>query len=84
MIQDYLLTARFFRPERELDRLRVKYQLEHMEAAAILPMLEVHADYLEVALGHIDEGYGSLKDYLSRALGVGPAELAELRRRYLD
>jgi protein-tyrosine phosphatase len=84
VVQDYLLTGRFFRPERELDRLRAKYQLEHMEAAAILPMLEVHADYLEVALDHIEESYGSVAEYLSRALGVGPAELAELQRRYLD
>lgn len=84
VMRDYLLTARYFQPERELDRLRQKYQLEHMVAAAILPMLEVHEDYLGIALQHIDENYASVEDYLEQALGVGPAELAELRGRYLE
>ena len=83
VMQDYLLTRRFFRPERELNRLRAKYQLEHVEPAAIMPMLEVHEDYLGVALGYIDESHGSVRQYLARELGVGPAELAELKRRYL-
>jgi len=84
VMQDYLLTARYFLPERELDRLRKKYQLEHMVADAILPMLEVHEDYLAVALRHIDDNYGSVEDYLAQALRVGPAELVELRSRYLE
>ena len=47
-------------------------------------MLEVHEDYLGIALQHIDENYASVEDYLEQALGVGPAELAELRGRYLE
>lgn len=84
VMQDYMLTARFFRPERELDRLRVKYDLQHMQADAIMPMLEVHRDYLDTALREIEENYGSVEEYLARALAVGPAEVAELRRRYLE
>ena len=42
VMRDYLLTARYYLPERELERLRRKYQLEHMLADAIRPMLEVH------------------------------------------
>ncbi len=80
---DYLLTARFFSPQRELARLQEKYGLEHMAGEAVLPMLEVHADYLQRALGVIDETYGSPEVYLESVLGVGPAERAELRRRYL-
>ncbi len=84
VMRDYLLTSRYFKPERELDRLRNKYQLEHMAAEAILPMLEVHEDYLAMALRHIAENYGSTQEYLAQALGVGPAEQAELRARYLE
>jgi protein-tyrosine phosphatase len=84
VMRDYLLTRRFFKPERELGRLRAKYQLEHMDQAAIMPMLEVHEDYLGVALDHIDHRHGSVQRYLARELGVGPAELAELQRRYLE
>lgn len=83
VMRDYLLTGRYFRPEHELERLRLKYQLEDMPAEAILPMLEVHQDYLAMALRHIEENFGSMEDYLQRALGVGPRELVELRRRYL-
>jgi protein-tyrosine phosphatase len=84
VMQDYLLTARYFRPERELGRLRAKYRLEHMEAASILPMLEVHEDYLAVALRHIDDNYGSVEEYLQATLAVGPRELVALRERYLQ
>tara|TARA_R110001599_G_scaffold351822_1_gene584748 strand:+ start:76250 stop:77248 length:999 start_codon:yes stop_codon:yes gene_type:complete len=84
VMRDYLLTARFFRPERELDRLRIKYALEHMVAEAIMPMLEVHEDYLAGALAYIDQNFGSVEEYLSQALGLGAAELAELRARYLE
>jgi protein-tyrosine phosphatase len=83
VMRDYLLTARYYLPELELDRLRRKYQLEHMVAESILPMLEVHEDYLAMALRHIEENYSSLEEYLEQALGVGPVELAELRSRYL-
>ena len=84
VMRDYLLTGRYFTAERELDRLRDKYQLEHMAAEAILPMLEVHEDYLGIALLHIEDNYASVEDYLEQALGLGAAELAELRARYLE
>ena len=35
-------------------------------------------------LDTIDENYGTVENYLAQALGVGEAELAELRRRYLE
>ncbi len=83
IMRDYLLTRQFFSPERELARLRDKYGLEGLPAESILPMLEVHAAYLERALAVIKSGYDSIEDYLA-ALGVGPAEREELRRRYLE
>ena len=84
VMQDYLLTARYFRPELELGRLRRKYQMEDMDVEAIMPILEVHEDYLSRALASIGEHYQSVEAYLEEALGVGPAELAELRSRYLE
>jgi len=83
VMRDYMLTARFFHPEREVDRLRRKYQMEHLEVESILPMLEVHEDYLARALQAIDQQYVSVDAYLLEALGLGSAELAELRGRYL-
>jgi protein-tyrosine phosphatase len=83
VMRDYMLTAEFFSPHREMDRLRAKYQME-MEAEAILPMLEVHEDYLAAALASIDSRYASVEEYLAQELGVGESERAELRGRYLD
>jgi len=84
VMRDYLLTGRYFIPELELERLRHKYQMEHMLEAAIRPMLEVHEDYLAMALRYIEDHFESVECYLDEALGVGPRELAELRRRYLE
>ena len=83
-MQDYMLTRQFFLPENELDRLRKKYAMEHIDVEAILPMLEVHEDYLSRALAYIDEHFGSVESYLLEALAVGEPELAELRRRYVE
>ncbi|MDZ7783726.1 MAG: tyrosine-protein phosphatase [Halioglobus sp.] len=84
VLADYMLTRRFFDPAREVDRLKRKYQMDHMDTDAILPMLEVHEAYLARALATIDEGYASVEEYLREALGVGVAERRELRRRYLE
>ena len=84
VMRDYMLTRQFFHPAREIERLQHKYQMEHMDAEVILPMLEVHEDYLGLALETIDGQYGSLESYLEEALGLGSAERDELRNRYLD
>jgi protein-tyrosine phosphatase len=84
VMADYLLTARYFTPEAEMARLQRKYNMDHLDGSAILPMLEVHDVYLGRGLDVIADNYGSIEAYLSQALGVGAAELAELRRRYLE
>jgi protein-tyrosine phosphatase len=83
VMQDYMLTRRFFHPQQEVGRLRAKYGLESVPEEAILPMLEVHEAYLERALQAIAE-YGEVETYLEEVLGVGSAEREELRRRYLE
>lgn len=83
VMNDYMLTAEFFSPHQEMDRLRAKYQMD-LEAEAILPMLQVHEDYLSAALTSIDSRYSSVEEYLAEELGVGERERAELRGRYLD
>ncbi len=84
VMQDYLLTAEYFDPEVELRRMQRKYRLEHLDADVVLPILEVHEDYLAAALASIDENFGSVERYLEEGLGLGPAGVEELRRRYLE
>jgi len=83
VMRDYMLTARFFSPHLEMDRLRAKYQME-LEPEAILPMLEVHEDYLAAALASIDARHSSVAAYLAEELGVGERERQELQGRYLE
>ncbi len=82
VMQDYMLTAEYFSPHLEIDHLRAKYEME-LEAEAILPMLEVHEDYLAAALASIDSRYSCVETYLEEELGVGASEREELRGRYL-
>ena len=84
VMRDYMLTRQFFQPHREIERLKRKYAMYDVPTEAVLPMLEVHEDYLERALGLIERKYASVDAYLSSALAVGPAERAELQARYLQ
>jgi protein-tyrosine phosphatase len=84
VMRDYMLTGRFFLPHAEVDRLREKYSMQGMDTQSIMPMLEVHEDYLARALQSIEQSYPSVDIYLKEALGVGPAEVSELQARYLE
>ncbi|PLW67611.1 tyrosine-protein phosphatase [Pseudohalioglobus lutimaris] len=84
VMRDYMLTARYFSPDAEMARLQKKYGMEHIDADAVRPMLEVHEDYLARGLESIEQNYGSVERYLREVLAVGSVELAELRARYLD
>tara|TARA_R110002110_G_C13470513_1_gene720800 strand:- start:36726 stop:37721 length:996 start_codon:yes stop_codon:yes gene_type:complete len=84
VMRDYLLTARFFDPQLELERIKKKYAMEQMDAESVMPMLEVHEAYLACALQAIDREYDSIEAYLAEQLGVGEPEVKELQRRYLD
>lgn len=84
VMRDYMLTARYFSPDAEMARLQQKYGMEHVDSAAVRPMLEVHEDYLARGLSSIERNFGSVERYLGEALAVGEPELEELRARYLD
>jgi protein-tyrosine phosphatase len=84
IMQDYMLTERFFHPMQEIDRLKHKYQMQQMDTESVLPMLEVHEIYLSRALASIDDNYSSVEAYLEEALGVGSGAQEQLRARYLS
>ncbi|MEP0202843.1 MAG: tyrosine-protein phosphatase [Halioglobus sp.] len=83
VMRDYLLSQQFFVPEDEIDYLREKYAMQSAADEMIMPVLEVHEDYLTMALNTINQEYSSFETYLEEALGVGEKELTELRTRYL-
>lgn len=84
VMRDYMLTQRYFHPQKEVDRLRQKYQMEQMDAASVLPMLEVHEAYLARGLEAIARNYPTIEAYLQDALGVDPDDVEKLRARYLE
>lgn len=83
VMHDYMLTSRFYHPQREIENLRRKYGVQDLSAEALMPMLEVHEAYLTRALDAI-AGYGEVTTWLEEVLGVGRAEREELCRRYLE
>ena len=83
VMEDYLLTAQYFHPQREIERLREKYGMEDLDTEAIMPVLEVHPEYLQAGFDAIDAEFASLEDYLDQALGVDEGKREVLRQRYL-
>lgn len=82
VMEDYLLTAKYFNLEKEVDRIAKKYDLG-MNPSAVRPMLEVHPEYLQAALDAIDENYPSLEAYLEQHLGVDAQAREKLKAMYL-
>lgn len=83
ILQDYLLTGRFYNAWTEVARVKQKYGMNHSSSEAVLPMLQVDEAYLGAALTLIRDDFSSVDTYLFEVMGLGLPELAELRHRYL-
>lgn len=74
--EDYLLTNRFYKRD--------------PTAGSDLPeevrqvLGSVQAPFLAAAFEAIGADYGNLENYLSRGIGLGPAERSALEARYLE
>jgi protein-tyrosine phosphatase len=85
IVQDYLLSERYYPLQREIGRIRRKYGPylgENVELERIMPMLETRESYIRAALDTIRDDFGDIEAYLERALGIGPSERAQLRALY--
>ena len=85
IIEDYLLTLDHFDSEKLL--LIVEQHLrdadvDHWQRDWLVPYCSVHRDNIESFLKALDQRYGSVENYLHRALGFSPAD-CELMRRLL-
>ena len=58
-------------------------QLAALPPEVIKPLVGVEGAYLDAAFAQLKADYGSVEAYLERELGVGPKEIAMLKRRML-
>ncbi|MCX2979382.1 tyrosine-protein phosphatase [Halieaceae bacterium IMCC14734] len=83
VLEDYMLTAKYFDPAIEVARLQQKYGMD-IEAEALLPVLEVHPQYLQAALDAIAAEFTSVDDYLDQYLLLDGERREFLQQRYLE
>ena len=85
ILEDYLLSARYFPIEREIERVRRKYAGgggKKLDVDQILPMMQTRAEYLRAGFDEIARTHGTSERFLADALGIGEMELRVLRERY--
>lgn len=80
--EDYLLS------NAKLDANSLKVAISpHLAALphdVVMPLLSVEGAYLDAAFDQMKQDHGSVEAYLERELGVGPDQIALLKRRMID
>jgi protein-tyrosine phosphatase len=85
VIEDYALSERCIDYDRTLGGATGSWMfLNHLAPEVRAPLFASEAAYIEAMLDGVTERYGSLEQYLRMRLHVDAADLARLRRLYLD
>ncbi|WP_373082481.1 tyrosine-protein phosphatase [Zhongshania sp.] len=86
IMEDYLLTAKYYPPAGELEYLTNKYAANNpnVDLALFTTLTSTRQEYLAAAFAAIDERYSSIDDYLERELDLCPKKRAQLKRRYVE
>jgi protein-tyrosine phosphatase len=79
--QDFLLSNQTIDP-REL-QAHLSGPIASLPPEAAAPLLGVEGDYLDTAFAAMRAKDGSIEGYMKTELGVGPAEIAAIRKRLL-
>lgn len=82
VMADYLLSNTYYAPAAGLEASDTTDVFARMPADVQQVFMGVEAGFLDAFFAGIEARYGSVETYLTRELGVGPAELALLRTRY--
>jgi protein-tyrosine phosphatase len=84
IIEDYGLTNQLLDPLRHAGKPNKQSLLSRLSPEVLQSIMGTHPDYLRSAFVAIEERHGELEHYLSEVLGIGPNELAGIRRELLD
>lgn len=85
IIKDYLMTNTFTNSEYENT---VKFLKSQNADEAIINGIEgvfkVRESYITSSLNYIEENFGSVNEYINKALGITQSEITDLRNMYLE
>jgi protein-tyrosine phosphatase len=81
---DYLRSNELTESLREVILAAMRARRPGLDVAAVRPVLEVRAEYLDAAYDEVRRAYGSFDRYLRAGLGLDDEVLAALRTHLLD
>lgn len=84
VMQDYLLSQRYFLPHEQIPMLRDKYGFDGVSDEVLEPIVATRRDYLQAGIDAMIEHSGSVDQYLHDAYGLGEAERQILRERLTE
>ncbi|UTW61888.1 tyrosine-protein phosphatase [bacterium SCSIO 12741] len=83
IMQDYLL-SNYYRYDKIERFTRLGARFLGIENESIRSVLEVRPEYLQASYAQIQKEYGSLDQYLRKAVGLTTEEINRLKERYLE
>jgi protein-tyrosine phosphatase len=83
VVADYQLTDQLLKPSRLPAKTSFMQQFARLPPDVQAVIVRADPPYLAAAFNAIDTEYGSVNGYLDKALGVGPKQIATLRKLYL-
>lgn len=85
IIEDYLMTNTFTNSEYENAVKFLKSQnADETVINGIEGVFKVRESYIMASLKYIEENYGSVNEYINKALGITKDEIIDLRNMYLE
>jgi len=87
IMNDYLLSAKYFSADSAMEMLLKNNENNRrfpFDLNAFRPVYEVYPEYLETALGEIEQKYASVERYLEEALGMTREIRKHLQEKYLE
>ena len=86
VLDDYMLSMRFFRPEREMQRIIAMLpgdRLNDLNPDILMPILTTDIEYIKSAFDMIDQA-GGFEQYAKDYLALNQTAVHELKQRLLD
>lgn len=84
VVADYLLTNRYLDPHALIGAKGANAFLANLPPEVATALLAADRRYIEAALAVLDRHPGGAEGWLNDAMGLSSADLAQLRRAYLD